>query len=191
MEDHTNSFDVKDFRKLHVLVVGDLMLDRYWVGDADRVSPEAPVPIVTVSEQEYRPGGAANVALNVVSLGANCTLVGFTGQDEAGEQLRQSLSAAGVDCQFIELQEWQTPVKLRVLANSQQMIRLDFEQKPPLVGESERLALLLNRVEKHLKEARVLILEDYDKGVLQDPQALIAAAKQNAVPVLVDPKAKP
>ena len=191
MEDHTNSFDVKDFRKLHVLVVGDLMLDRYWVGDADRVSPEAPVPIVTVSEQEYRPGGAANVALNVVSLGANCTLVGFTGQDEAGEQLRQSLSAAGVDCQFIELQDWQTPVKLRVLANSQQMIRLDFEQKPPRVGESERLALLLNRVEKHLKEARVLILEDYDKGVLQDPQALIAAAKQNAVPVLVDPKAKP
>ena len=191
MEDHTNSFDVKDFRKLHVLVVGDLMLDRYWVGDADRVSPEAPVPIVTVSEQEYRPGGAANVALNVVSLGANCTLVGFTGQDEAGEQLHQSLSAAGVDCQFIELQEWQTPVKLRVLANSQQMIRLDFEQKPPLVGESERLALLLNRVEKHLKEAQVLILEDYDKGVLQDPQALIAAAKQNAVPVLVDPKAKP
>ena len=191
MEDHTNSFDVKDFRKLHVLVVGDLMLDRYWVGDADRVSPEAPVPIVTVSEQEYRPGGAANVALNVVSLGANCTLVGFTGQDEAGEQLRQSLSAAGVDCQFIELQDWQTPVKLRVLANSQQMIRLDFEQKPPLVGESERLALLLNRVEKHLKEAQVLILEDYDKGVLQDPQALIAAAKQNAVPVLVDPKAKP
>ena len=191
MEDHTNSFDVKDFRKLHVLVVGDLMLDRYWVGDADRVSPEAPVPIVTVSEQEYRPGGAANVALNVVSLGANCTLVGFTGQDEAGEQLRQSLSAAGVDCQFIELQDWQTPVKLRVLANSQQMIRLDFEQKPPLVGESERLALLLNRVEKYLKEANVLILEDYDKGVLQDPQALIAAAKQNAVPVLVDPKAKP
>ena len=191
MEDHTNSFDVKDFRKLHVLVVGDLMLDRYWVGDADRVSPEAPVPIVEVSEQEYRPGGAANVALNVVSLGANCTLVGFTGQDEAGEQLRQSLSAAGVDCQFIELQDWQTPVKLRVLANSQQMIRLDFEQKPPLVGESERLALLLNRVEKHLKEAQVLILEDYDKGVLQDPQALIAAAKQNAVPVLVDPKAKP
>ena len=191
MEDHTNSFDVKDFRNLHVLVVGDLMLDRYWVGDADRVSPEAPVPIVTVSEQEYRPGGAANVALNVVSLGANCTLVGFTGQDEAGEQLRQSLSAAGVDCQFIELQDWQTPVKLRVLANSQQMIRLDFEQKPPLVGESERLALLLNRVEKHLKEARVLILEDYDKGVLQDPQAVIAAAKQNDVPVLVDPKAKP
>jgi len=191
LEDHTNSFDVKDFRKLHVLVVGDLMLDRYWVGDADRVSPEAPVPIVTVSEQEYRPGGAANVALNVVSLGANCTLVGFTGQDEACEQLRQSLSAAGVDCQFIELQDWQTPVKLRVLANSQQMIRLDFEQKPPLVGESERLALLLNRVEKHLKEAQVLILEDYDKGVLQDPQALIAAAKQNAVPVLVDPKAKP
>ena len=191
MEDHTNSFDVKDFRKLHVLVVGDLMLDRYWIGDADRVSPEAPVPIVSVSEQEYRPGGAANVALNVVSLGANCTLIGFTGQDEAGEQLRQSLSAAGVDCQFIELQDWQTPVKLRVLAKSQQMIRLDFEQKPPLVGESERLALLLNRVEKHLKEARVLILEDYDKGVLQDPQALIAAAKQNAVPVLVDPKAKP
>ena len=106
------------------------MLDRYWVGDADRVSPEAPVPIVTVSEQECRPGGAANVA-NVVSLGANCTLVGFTSQDEAGEQLRQSLSAAGVDCQFIELQDWQTPVKLKVLANSQQMIRLDFKQKPP------------------------------------------------------------
>ncbi len=191
MEDQTNSFDVKDFRKLHVLVVGDLMLDRYWVGDADRVSPEAPVPIVVVSGQEYRPGGAANVALNVVSLGAKCTLLGFTGQDEAGEQLRQSLSAAGVNCQFIELQDWRTPVKLRVLANSQQMIRLDFEEQPPQIGESERLALLLNRVEKYLKEAQVLILEDYDKGVLQEPQALITAANLNGVPVLVDPKAKP
>ena len=191
MEDQTNSFDVKDFRKLHVLVVGDLMLDRYWVGDADRVSPEAPVPIVVVSGQEYRPGGAANVALNVVSLGAKCTLLGFTGQDEAGEQLRQSLSAAGVNCQFIELQDWRTPVKLRVLANSQQMIRLDFEEQPPQIGESERLALLLNRVEKYLKEAQVLILEDYDKGVLQEPQALITAANLNDVPVLVDPKAKP
>ncbi|MFL2528038.1 MAG: bifunctional D-glycero-beta-D-manno-heptose-7-phosphate kinase/D-glycero-beta-D-manno-heptose 1-phosphate adenylyltransferase HldE [Candidatus Azotimanducaceae bacterium] len=191
MEDQTDSFDVKDFRKLHVLVVGDLMLDRYWVGDADRVSPEAPVPIVVVSGQEYRPGGAANVALNVVSLGAKCTLLGFTGQDEAGEQLRQSLSAAGVNCQFIELQDWRTPVKLRVLANSQQMIRLDFEEQPPQIGESERLALLLNRVEKYLKEAQVLILEDYDKGVLQEPQALITAANLNGVPVLVDPKAKP
>ena len=167
------------------------MLDRYWVGDADRVSPEAPVPIVLVSGQEYRPGGAANVALNVVSLGAKCTLLGFTGQDEAGEQLRQSLSAAGVNCQFIELQDWRTPVKLRVLANSQQMIRLDFEEQPPQIGESERLALLLNRVEKYLKEAQVLILEDYDKGVLQEPQALITAANLNGVPVLVDPKAKP
>ena len=191
MEDQINPFDVKDFRKLHVLVVGDLMLDRYWVGDADRVSPEAPVPIVVVSGQEYRPGGAANVALNVVSLGAKCTLLGFTGQDEAGEQLRQSLSAAGVNCQFIELQDWRTPVKLRVLANSQQMIRLDFEEQPPQVSESERLALLLNRVEKYLKEAQVLILEDYDKGVLQEPQALITAANLNDVPVLVDPKAKP
>ena len=191
MEDQTNPFDVKDFRKLHVLVVGDLMLDRYWVGDASRVSPEAPVPIVVVSGQECRPGGAANVALNVVSLGAKCTLLGFTGQDEAGEQLRQSLSAAGVNCQFIELQDWRTPVKLRVLANSQQMIRLDFEEQPPQIGESERLALLLNRVEKYLKEAQVLILEDYDKGVLQEPQALITAANLNGVPVLVDPKAKP
>ena len=191
MEDQTNPFDVKDFRKLHVLVVGDLMLDRYWVGDADRVSPEAPVPIVVVSGQEYRPGGAANVALNVVSLGAKCTLLGFTGQDEAGEQLRQSLSAAGVNCQFIELQDWRTPVKLRVLANSQQMIRLDFEEQLPQIGESERLALLLNRVEKYLKEAQALILEDYDKGVLQEPQALITAANLNGVPVLVDPKAKP
>ena len=191
MEDQTNPFDVKDFRKLHVLVVGDLMLDRYWVGDASRVSPEAPVPIVVVSGQECRPGGAANVALNVVSLGAKCTLLGFTGQDEAGEQLRQSLSAAGVNCQFIELQDWRTPVKLRVLANSQQMIRLDFEEQPPQIGESERLALLLNRVEKYLKEAQALILEDYDKGVLQEPQAVIAAANLNGVPVLVDPKAKP
>jgi len=176
---------------LHILVVGDVMLDRYWHGPADRVSPEAPVPVINVQHTEHRPGGAANVALNLVSLGAQCTLVGLVGSDEAGTELEQTLSAAGVRCDFVRVPEWPTIVKLRLLAQKQQLIRADFEAPAPDYGASERIGTLQNRVERHLREADLLILEDYDKGTLEDPQALIHAAIGYAVPVLVDPKMKP
>ena len=175
----------------HIVVVGDIMLDRYWQGPADRVSPEAPVPVISVEHTESRPGGAANVALNVVSLGARCTLVGLVGDDEAGDELRTTLQAAGVDCDFVVVDDWPTIVKLRLLAQKQQLVRADFEQALPDRGLSERLGQLQNKVEKHVAEAQALVIEDYDKGTIDDAQALIAAAKQAECPVLVDPKLKP
>jgi len=191
VKDQKDVFENLNFSDQHVLVVGDLMLDQYWAGSAERVSPEAPVPVVKVSDEDYRPGGAANVALNVVSLGARCTLIGFVGEDQPGKQLNEVLSAAGVSCHFLEIKDWPTPLKLRVMAQNQQLVRLDFEEEIPVSGESERLAMLLNKVEKKLQDATVIILEDYDKGVLQDPGALIAASIKHDVPVVVDPKCKP
>ncbi|MEM7001094.1 MAG: bifunctional D-glycero-beta-D-manno-heptose-7-phosphate kinase/D-glycero-beta-D-manno-heptose 1-phosphate adenylyltransferase HldE [Pseudomonadota bacterium] len=175
---------------VHVLVVGDVMLDRYWQGPVARVSPEAPVPVINVQDIEERPGGAANVALNVASLGAKCTLVGFVGDDPAAEVLRERLQAAGVNCVFLPVEDWPTIVKLRLVAQQQQMLRADFEQPLPLIGTSERLAQLQNAVEKHLTDADFLILEDYDKGTLEEPQPLIFAAGKQSIPVLVDPKHK-
>jgi D-beta-D-heptose 7-phosphate kinase / D-beta-D-heptose 1-phosphate adenosyltransferase len=176
---------------IHVVVVGDVMLDRYWHGPADRVSPEAPVPVINVQHTEQRPGGAANVALNIVSLGARCTLVGLIGDDEAGEELTTTLTAAGVQCDFVRVPDWPTVVKLRLLAQKQQLIRADFEEEVPAIGASERISVVQNKVEKHLQGADVLILEDYDKGAIEEPQGLIHAALQASVPVLVDPKMKP
>ena len=191
VKDQKDVYENLDFSDKQVLVVGDLMLDQYWTGSAERVSPEAPVPVVKVLDQDYRPGGAANVALNVVSLGARCTLIGFVGEDQAGRQLNQVLTAAGVNCRFMEIEDWPTPKKLRVMAQNQQLVRLDFEETIPISGESERLAVLLNQVEKNLQDADVMILEDYDKGVLQEPGALISASVNYSVPVVVDPKSKP
>ncbi|XOV83636.1 MAG: bifunctional D-glycero-beta-D-manno-heptose-7-phosphate kinase/D-glycero-beta-D-manno-heptose 1-phosphate adenylyltransferase HldE [bacterium] len=177
--------------QLKILVLGDVMLDRYWHGPAERMSPEAPVPVVNVQKSEHRPGGAANVALNLVSLGAQCTLVGLVGDDEAGETLTATLTAAGVVCDFVKVPEWSTIVKLRVLAQKQQLIRADFESPVPDYGASERIGVVQNKIEKHLLHAHVLILEDYDKGAIEDAQALIFAANERSVPVLVDPKMKP
>ena len=167
------------------------MLDRYWQGPTERVSPEAPVPVLNVERTEGRAGGAANVALNVVSMGAKATLVGCVGDDEAGEALRASLEAAGVVCDFVTVDDWPTIVKLRLISQKQQLLRADFEAPLPVPGTSERLAKLQNKVEAHLAAAAVLVLEDYDKGVLDEPRSVIHAAVQRQVPVLVDPKHKP
>ncbi len=176
---------------LHILVLGDVMLDRYWAGSTDRVSPEAPVPVINVQHEEQRPGGAANVALNLVSLGAQCTLIGLVGDDEPGQALATTLTAAGVVCDFVKVPDWPTIVKLRMLAQQQQLLRADFEQPVPDFVASERVATLQNKVEKHLQNAHALILEDYDKGAIEDPRGFIHAAVNAGVPVLVDPKMKP
>ncbi len=178
-------------QNLKVVVVGDVMLDRYWHGQADRVSPEAPVPVLNVGRRDGRPGGAANVALNLVSLGAQATLIGYVGEDDAGTELRATLEAAGVVCEFVSIPDWPTIVKLRLIAQKQQLMRADFEEPVPVLGASEREATLLNKVEKHLLDAQVLVLEDYDKGVLDTPQAIIHTALKRQIPVLVDPKHKP
>ncbi len=173
-----------DFSQANILVVGDLMLDRYWFGDTGRISPEAPVPIVKVNATDNRPGGAGNVALNIAALGAKVTLIGVTGQDEASRHLKEQLSAAHVKHNLYELSSVSTILKLRVISRHQQLIRLDFEDAPLNFDETE----LQNRVKAALSEVDLLILSDYKKGTLQNPQALIALAKAANVPVLVDPK---
>ncbi|MGE0624994.1 MAG: bifunctional D-glycero-beta-D-manno-heptose-7-phosphate kinase/D-glycero-beta-D-manno-heptose 1-phosphate adenylyltransferase HldE [Pseudomonadales bacterium] len=179
--------NLPSLQALRVVVVGDVMLDRYWFGTARRISQEAPVPVVDVDHVEDRPGGAANVALNVVSLGARCTLIGAVGEDDAGRRLGETLEAAGVDCDLIPVADWSTVVKLRVMSQKQQLIRTDFETPlaRDLSGElGEHLA-------RHLKGASALILQDYDKGTLGNPRSLIELAAKAGVPVVVDPKFKP
>lgn len=172
---------------VHVVVVGDVMLDRYWVGDARRVSQEAPVPVIDVDHTEDVPGGAANVALNVASLGARCTLVGIVGDDDEGRALADILGAAGVTCDFVTAADWSTILKLRVVSRKQQLLRTDFERPLP-AGAAEPIAA---RVAAHLGDATALVLQDYDKGVLAQPQALITLAAERDIPVVVDPKHKP
>ncbi|WP_296061254.1 bifunctional D-glycero-beta-D-manno-heptose-7-phosphate kinase/D-glycero-beta-D-manno-heptose 1-phosphate adenylyltransferase HldE [uncultured Amphritea sp.] len=170
--------------KAQVLVVGDLMLDRYWHGPTSRISPEAPVPVVKVDQREDRPGGAANVALNITALGGGVSLVGIVGQDEAGHALQQQLLSARVNCQFCTSNTEPTITKLRVLSRHQQLIRLDFEERFSVDHRFE----LQQQVESLLGSVSALVLSDYDKGTLSEPQLLIEAARKAGVPVLVDPK---
>lgn len=170
--------------KAQVLVVGDLMLDRYWHGPTSRISPEAPVPVVKVDQMEDRPGGAANVALNITALGGGVSLVGIVGQDEAGQALQQQLLSARVNCQFCISSGEPTITKLRVISRHQQLIRLDFEER----FSPDHSSALQQQVESLLGNVSALVLSDYDKGTLSDPQVLISAARKMGVPVLVDPK---
>ena len=170
----------------HVVVVGDVMVDRYWFGATDRVSQEAPVPVVAIESTENRPGGAANVALNIVSLGARCTLIGAVGNDDAGSRLAETLMAAGVVCDLVSVDGWQTPVKLRIVSKNQQLLRADFEA---LLSEAAAREIE-GRLMRALSTADTLVLSDYDKGVVARPEALIQAANAASVPVVVDPKHK-
>lgn len=176
--------DIPAFEKARVLVVGDVMLDRYWQGPTQRVSPEAPVPVVKINHHDDRPGGAANVALNIASLGGNVSLVGITGQDEAHHALSTHLSAVDIDCHFAQQDVLPTITKLRVLSRNQQLLRLDFEECLKAVDKSQ----LANKTETLLSEHDLLLISDYDKGTLSDVESLIALAKQKQIPVLVDPK---
>lgn len=168
-----------------VLVVGDVMLDRYWHGGTSRISPEAPVPVVKVEQIEDRPGGAANVALNIAALGAPAQLVGVTGRDEAAHSLTDSLHAAGVQAHFQRIDEQPTIVKLRVMSRNQQLLRMDFEE--PFRTDTAALA---EDVDELLAGVKVLVLSDYGKGALQNHQALIQLARAKGIPVLADPKGK-
>jgi D-beta-D-heptose 7-phosphate kinase/D-beta-D-heptose 1-phosphate adenosyltransferase len=173
-----------DFGTANVLVIGDVMLDRYWFGDTSRISPEAPVPIVKIASTDNRPGGAGNVALNIAALGAKATLLGITGNDEAGDILRQQLSAANVTHDLCQLDAISTIIKLRVISRHQQLLRMDFEEKVV----SAQKDLLIERYKKQLPSVNLVILSDYGKGTLSDPQSLIQLARDANVPVLVDPK---
>ncbi len=176
--------EIPDFNNAHVLVVGDLMLDRYWHGDTSRISPEAPVPVVRVGEAEERAGGSGNVALNIAALGAHAMVIGLTGEDEASDALGKLLRKQGVECEFEQVAECSTITKLRVLSRHQQLIRLDFEDGfSHYQGDG-----LLQRYQQQLATAGVVILSDYGKGTLRDIQIFIQAARSQNVPVLIDPK---
>jgi D-beta-D-heptose 7-phosphate kinase/D-beta-D-heptose 1-phosphate adenosyltransferase len=178
--------EMPPFQQARVLVVGDVMLDRYWHGKTNRISPEAPVPVVQVASREDRPGGAGNVALNIAALGAAASLVGVVGDDEAGHELSSRLKAAGVLCDFALSTEAPTITKLRVIAQHQQLIRLDFEQ----AFEAEAVRSLIERATALVSQAQVVVLSDYNKGALADCQALIKAAKSQGIPIVVDPKGR-
>ena len=172
------------FESARVLVLGDVMLDRYWQGAAGRISPEAPVPVVEVEDINDRPGGAGNVALNIAALGASLSVAGYTGDDEMADSLESILSAAGVDCALTRVAGCRTTTKLRVVSQHQQLLRLDFE--PGVVEPvDDALAAVLSQ---NLARCDALVLSDYAKGALADPAPLITAARERGIPVLVDPK---
>ncbi|QIK39002.1 bifunctional D-glycero-beta-D-manno-heptose-7-phosphate kinase/D-glycero-beta-D-manno-heptose 1-phosphate adenylyltransferase HldE [Caldichromatium japonicum] len=175
-----------DFRQARVLVVGDLMLDRYWSGETCRISPEAPVPVVRVASAEDRPGGAANVALNLARLGARTALAGVIGTDDAGAALEGQLQAQGIALGLVRRPGVPTITKLRVLSRHQQLIRLDFEQSLAPEGADPLPDLIAHL----LTEYDLLVLSDYAKGTLADPRPLIALARAQGKPVLVDPKGR-
>ncbi len=170
--------------KARVLVAGDVMLDRYWHGPTGRISPEAPVPVVRVTDLEDRPGGAANVALNMAALGATAELVGVTGDDEAARILEERLHAAQVGCHFQKVTGLPTITKLRVISRQQQLLRLDFEE----AFHDQDPQPFADKVAEQLAHCGALVLSDYAKGALRDCQALIKLARDAGVPVLVDPK---
>lgn len=173
-----------DFRRAGVLVVGDVMLDRYWYGPTNRISPEAPVPVVKVDTIEERPGGAANVAMNIASLGAVSRLVGLTGIDDAARALSAKLNEVNVRCDFVSVPTHPTITKLRVLSRNQQLIRLDFEEGFDGVDPQP----MIERIQQALPNIGALVLSDYAKGALTHVQTMIQTAKAAGVPVLIDPK---
>ena len=171
-------------QRARVLVVGDAMLDRYWFCAVERISPEAPVPVVRVNREEERLGGAANVALNVKSVGAGATLLTVVGDDEPAGRLRSLLAAHGVRALLGSDPQLKTIVKLRIIGRAQQLIRLDFESQP----DHEVLALMLSEYEQVLPEHEAVLFSDYGKGGLTHIPRMIALARQAGKPVLIDPK---
>lgn len=173
-----------EFNKARILVIGDVMLDRYWSGTAARISPEAPVPVVRVKNTEERVGGAGNVALNIAKLGGQVTLLGVVGADAEGETLKTILEAHGVSCDFVSEAAIRTICKLRIMAQHQQLIRVDFEE-PTLHFDRDAL---LTRLKSHLPEHDVIVFSDYGKGTLADVADYIQRAKNQGLTTLVDPK---
>ena len=178
-------------RNQRIVVVGDAMLDIYLIGDVDRISPEAPVPVVTVHDRKYALGGAANVAANVAAIGADVTLVAAVGDDRRGEQLRTELATAGIrDEGVIVVPARPTTSKTRVIARNQQLVRIDEEDSALLDGDAH--GDILHRLRQQVKPADAVLLEDYNKGVLT-PEVIhdaITLARKRGVPTVVDPKYK-
>ncbi len=176
---------IPDFSKTHVVVAGDVMLDKYLFGSTSRISPEAPVPIVHVQQTDDRPGGAANVAVNLAALGATTRLIGVVGKDSAADSLESILEARGIECDFHRADDRPTITKTRVQSRGQQLIRLDQENIAELSDDS-----ILDSLKAAIGKAGAVILSDYGKGALTDVTRMIAACRDAGVPTLVDPKGR-
>lgn len=174
----------EQLKKAEVLVVGDVMLDRYWFGDVERISPEAPVPVVKIQDSDERLGGAANVARNIAALGATPMLMGVVGQDEAGKRVHELIKISGITDHVFDDAQAKTTVKLRVIGRQQQLLRADFESVP----DHEVLVEKLDQFKALLPEVQAVVLSDYGKGGLLHIQEMIQAAKARGATVLVDPK---
>jgi rfaE bifunctional protein kinase chain/domain len=176
--------DIKTFSETSLLVVGDVMLDRYWFGDTDRISPEAPVPVVAIKKVEERLGGAANVARNSASLGAQISLLGLIGKDEAGMQVQDQIKQLDIKSLLQVDDTVPTIVKLRVVARQQQLIRLDFEEEPAIDTLMSKLAIF----EESISQVKAVIFSDYSKGALKHISRMIELCRQAGKMTLVDPK---
>ncbi len=171
-------------KQAHVLIVGDVMLDRYWYGAVDRISPEAPVPVVRVTREEERLGGCANVAFNVVTLGAQASLLSVLGDDDNGKRLSQLVASSGIQAHWGRDAQLQTTVKLRIIGRQQQLLRADFENEP----QSEVLASQSQLFASLLGQHQAVLFSDYGKGGLTHVADMIAQARAAKLPVLIDPK---
>jgi len=178
------AFSIPSFADTHVLVAGDVMLDRYWFGPCSRISPEAPVPVVRVTGNQERAGGAANVAVNLASLGVKTRLLGITGDDDASYSLQSLLAHQGVEAEFMRMPDIPTITKLRVISRNQQLLRMDFEEAP----HSSHGNSLEQQISAALPERGVIVLSDYAKGALGKIQEVIAVCRERDLSVLVDPK---
>ena len=175
---------LESIQKLRILVVGDVMIDEYWIGSADRISPEAPVPVVKIQEQNFFLGGAANVAKNLCQLGAQVTIAGFIGGDTSGATLSGMLGCLNIVSALSTLSAWQTTTKIRILAKNHQAIRMDFEAPPPIAAVKEAVDKWTRLLEQH----DILVLSDYAKGGLAVCESLVERARALGLPVIVDPK---
>lgn len=178
------TISLPDFTSCNVLVAGDLMLDRYWTGSTNRISPEAPVPVVRIADSDERLGGAANVALNLAKLGCHVSLHGIVGEDEAAQTLTTLAAEADLDCCFDRNASKATITKLRIISRHQQLIRMDFEDS---YADLNKGKLLLD-FDAGLDSCSAVVLSDYGKGSLSECQRMIQMASERGIPVLVDPK---
>jgi rfaE bifunctional protein kinase chain/domain len=176
--------EAPDLDAVRLLVVGDVMLDRYWFGDVSRISPEAPVPVVRIEKREARLGGAANVARNAAALGAHCGLLGVVGNDEAGDEVEQILRESSIDTYLKRDEAISTIVKLRVIGRQQQMVRIDFEEAPSETTLRDKLT----QFKAILADYDVIIFSDYNKGSLVNVAEMIRMAREAGKTVMVDPK---
>lgn len=178
------SVRIPTFGQVNILVIGDVILDRYWHGTSSRISPEAPVPVVDINQSEDKPGGAGNVALNLKTLGCHVALSGFLGQDSYGDLLQSKLETSGIECLFQKIEHYQTISKLRVLGQHQQLIRLDFEKSSSFLKPYHLAA----SIQPALSNAQAIVLSDYAKGCLHHVQDYIQLANTLNIPTFVDPK---